>query len=252
MSAALDWALAYARAGLPVLPLKPRTKVPATAHGKDDATCDLDAIRSWWRRLPDANVGARPPEGFVVIDVDPRNGGDRTLDELQRRHGPLPRTWAAVTGSDGYHIWLRCPGPYRASLGEGIDVKHHTGYLVMPPSTHPCGGRYEWAADACDTPIAWAPPWLRPLLAPPQRRHLPQLPHPASPSPGRAAALADVVAQAAAGNRNKALYWAAAKACADGILDQARPQLRAAALAAGLDEAETDRTLASAERSPRR
>lgn len=43
----LDHALAYARAGLRVLPLRPGQKVPATKHGKDDATTNPDVIRGW-------------------------------------------------------------------------------------------------------------------------------------------------------------------------------------------------------------
>src|SRR5699024_803274 len=71
----LEHALKYAADGLAVFPLVPRTKRPATAHGKDDATLGADQIRAWWTATPDANIAARPPEGVVVLDVDPRHGG---------------------------------------------------------------------------------------------------------------------------------------------------------------------------------
>jgi hypothetical protein len=54
----LEWAAVfYARVGIPVFPLMPGKKVPATKHGKDDATTDLRVIRSWWRRNPNHNIG---------------------------------------------------------------------------------------------------------------------------------------------------------------------------------------------------
>ncbi|MDZ4234793.1 MAG: bifunctional DNA primase/polymerase, partial [Dietzia sp.] len=138
----LEHALAYAADGLAVFPLVPRTKRPATAHGKDDATIDPATIRAWWTATPDANIAARPPEGVVVLDVDPRNGG--TLESL----GELPTTYRARTGGGGWHVWCwlpeGCEDRVRGKLdgAEGIDVKTSAGYLVMPPSVHPDGGRY--------------------------------------------------------------------------------------------------------------
>lgn len=244
-----EHARAYARAGLPVLPLRPRTKVPATAHGKDDATCDPQAIREWWGRWPHANIGIRPPAGIVVLDVDPRNGGQATFAALEAQHGELPTTWVAITGSDGWHIWLRCPGPYRGRLGEGIDLKSHSGYLVAPPSIHPCGGIYEWANDH---PIAHAPTWVRALARAPQAPATPRnTTWAATCGTDRGEGLLRSVATAPAGNRNNALHWAACRANADGILEKIRADLVAAARAAGLDDIEIRRTINSAERGTR-
>ena len=41
-------------------------------------------IRAWWAQHPDANVGiiTGSASGLVVVDVDPRNGGQTTLDSL--------------------------------------------------------------------------------------------------------------------------------------------------------------------------
>src|SRR5699024_860989 len=71
----LQAALDLAKQGLEVLPLVPRGKAPACAHGKDDATRDTAQIHDWWTRMPNANIGVRPTEGMVVIDIDPRSGG---------------------------------------------------------------------------------------------------------------------------------------------------------------------------------
>jgi Bifunctional DNA primase/polymerase, N-terminal len=68
-------ALGYALAGVYVLPLAPRSKVPVIparngGHGLHDATTDPDVIRSWWQVHPTANLGLRTGLGFDVIDLD--------------------------------------------------------------------------------------------------------------------------------------------------------------------------------------
>src|SRR4051812_41380971 len=69
-------ALHLAAHGWGVFPL--RDKVPAIAggHGVLDATTDVGQIVDWWSAMPTANIGARVPRALVVIDVDPRHGGD--------------------------------------------------------------------------------------------------------------------------------------------------------------------------------
>src|SRR4051794_6254788 len=75
----LDFALAYARAGYRVIPVKPRKKLPLTEHGALDATTDENIIIGWFNLWPNANIGITL-DGLVAIDVDPRNGG--TVDTL--------------------------------------------------------------------------------------------------------------------------------------------------------------------------
>jgi hypothetical protein len=233
----LDHALAYAAAGIPVLPLKPRSKIPATAHGKDDATTDPDLITRWWGRQPRCNIGLRPPDGIVVVDVDPRNGGDVSIKDR------LPETWTAETGSGGLHIWLRVPGgPLRSSLAEGIDLKTSSGYLVAAPSVHPNGSPYRWLNHS---PIAYAPGWLRQQASRPK----PPPPQPFTGTVGaREAGLVRAVAEATEGSRNDILYWAACRALETGAYDHIRDSLADAARSAGLSDRSVEATLQSAER----
>ena len=165
-------ALAYSeRLAWAVLPL--RGKVPAIPKGRGylDATTDPATISRWWREYPDANVGVSCiGSNLVVLDVDPRHGGDRTLAELEERHGNLPPTIRQVTGSGGQHILFRPVGDSPpGSLGKGIDVKWR-GHIVTAPSVHPdTGRRYAWLPDLhpLRTPIAEMPAWLAELLSPP-------------------------------------------------------------------------------------
>lgn len=234
-------ALAYATADLAVLPIEPRGKRPLGGNGKDHATTDPDTIRAWWQRWPAANIGVRPLPGVVVLDVDPRNGGHDTLAALQRQYGPLPPTLTAETGSGGWHIWLAYSGPTRARLGAGVDVKTATGYVIAPPSVHECGGTYRWS---CQLPTAPAPGWVTRLLAPP-------MPTTAVPNraAGDASGLVRTVRDAARGNRNNALLWAACRAFESGANQDILDQLTAAAIHAGLTEPEALATLGSARRT---
>lgn len=170
-------ALAYAAAGWEVFPL--RGKVPAIpksagGNGVLDATCDLDTIAAWWTRFPNANIGGRVPAGVVVVDIDPRSGGDQSWNELEAEHGAVDtRTALSGRGDGGRHLYFRHPGgKLRGSIGTGLDVKTHGGYTVLPPSIHPDSGqRYLWVDMT--TPIVSPPSWLAELLrerpAPPKR-----------------------------------------------------------------------------------
>ena len=81
VNAALD----YARAGLPVFPLQPQGKVPLVKQGLYAATTDEQQITRWWRRFPQANIGipTGQPSERIVLDVDPRHGGQASLQQLQ-------------------------------------------------------------------------------------------------------------------------------------------------------------------------
>lgn len=137
-------------------------KHPRTAHGFYDATRDPDAIRALWRRMPLANIGLRTgtDNDLLVLDVDPPHGGDKSLAAMVAKHGPLPPTLIANTGSGGRHFLFRhvdglsnCVG----AIGGGLDIRTEGGYIVIAPSLHNSGRRYEWANDLQP---AEAPRWL--------------------------------------------------------------------------------------------
>lgn len=102
-------AAGYAQNGIRVFPCVARSKRPHTEHGFKDATTDLAQIAEWWGRWPDANV-AMPTSGLLVVDIDPRNGGNESWDRLRAQHGALPQTAEAITGGGGRHIIFRDPG----------------------------------------------------------------------------------------------------------------------------------------------
>lgn len=166
-------ALAYALGGWEVFPL--RGKVPLIpkrdgGRGVLDATSDLATIGRWWDRWPTSNIGIRVPRALVVLDIDPRHGGEHLTYFEMTDARMLPTTLTSISGrgDGGRHLWWLHPGGKlsAARLPDGIDVKTHAGYVVAPPSIHPATGNpYRWA---CKTlPPAEMPPWLADWLRPP-------------------------------------------------------------------------------------
>jgi Bifunctional DNA primase/polymerase, N-terminal len=136
--------------------------------GHNSATTDQDLIRRWWARWPQANIGiaAGFVSGIVVIDIDPRNGGDLSLEDLEAEHGKFPATVESQTGGGGRHLIYQHPGGHLRCgtdfLGPGIDIKADGGYIVAPPSIHASGKCYEWEVSSHpdQMPLASLPEWI--------------------------------------------------------------------------------------------
>jgi Bifunctional DNA primase/polymerase, N-terminal len=170
----VDHALELAAKGWAVLPL--RGKLPAIpkaegGNGFKDASTEPDQVREWWAKYVNANIGLAVPRDLVVVDVDPCHGGEETLTELTARHGRLPRTLTAITGSGGRHLWFWADTDRleQRGLGAGLDTRiGGRGYVVAPPSIHPETARpYAWVVPAAA--IATLPAWVVDRLRPAQR-----------------------------------------------------------------------------------
>src|SRR6266404_1667330 len=163
MTAAINFACRQ----IPVFPCK-LDKTPWTEHGFKDATDDANEVCELWKRRPAASIGmpTGTVSGLIVVDIDPRHGGDKSLAELEEKYGPLPPTLESKTGGGGRHLFFWCRGAeIRNSVGKigpGIDVRGEGGYVVLPPSAHPSGNFYEWI-DEGHSPIDM-PAWLERLV----------------------------------------------------------------------------------------
>ena len=144
-------------------------KHPRIKGWADEATTNEAKIKGWWSKWPQANVGllTGEPSGVVVLDVDPRHGGDDSLLDLEQVHGVLPATPISLTGGGGTHYFFAHPGEElrnRAGLlgHPGLDLRGDGGFIIAPGSRHASGKRYEWEASAHpdDTPVVPLPAWL--------------------------------------------------------------------------------------------
>jgi hypothetical protein len=188
-------------------------KHPLTENGLKSASADEAIVRGWWAKWPQANVGVvtGAGSGIVVLDEDPRDGGDVSMVDLASQHGPMPVTSEVETGGGGRHLIFAHPGkPVRNSagrVGKGIDVRGDGGYVVAPPSLHQSGQRYTWGerGHPQDTPPAAVPPWLLSMMVEPPR---------AAQSPTRPVDqgrkwLGEALARTNGGSRNDVGWWLA-------------------------------------------
>ena len=142
-------------------------KHPRTRNGLKDSTRDRAIISRWAREFPGCNwaidTGASQ---LVVIDIDPKSGGDESWLKLCCAHDAVPATRTVLTGSGGKHYYFKAPyniavKSSAGKLGKGLDVRAKGGYVVAPPSLHASGKRYTWEHDGA---LADLPAWLLTLL----------------------------------------------------------------------------------------
>ncbi len=147
-------------------------KHPRTENGFKDATTNTVIIKQWWERWPNSNIGI--PTGqvneFIAVDIDPRHGGNESLDELIIKYGKLPETAEAITGGGGRHILFKHPKRHisnKTGILPGIDIRGDGGYIVVSPSIHHTGGAYEWESSShpAQVPLATIPEWLLYMVA---------------------------------------------------------------------------------------
>jgi hypothetical protein len=261
----LTAALAYARHGIPVLPLHTPApgggcscergqacerpgKHPRTRHGLTDASVDPRRLDMWWDRWPAANVGLRTGVVMDVADVDSAEGWHGLRHLLG---GAMPVGPEVRTGGGGWHFWFDPTGyGNRVRLLPGVDWRGVGGYVVAPPSQHASGGAYRWICGPGER-LAGSPATLLDLLAGPVFAPNEQaIAHPERYAAAALEAEADRVARAPVGARNDTLNRAAfalGRLVGAGLLDThiATTELAAAAAFAGLGRVETRRTIRS-------
>ena len=143
-------AIAYAKQGYSVMPLKPSSKVPLLVSWKDyqkKALTEAD-IRGFWRETPDANVGIITGRlsNLAVVDLD----GPKAVTALKAQNVALPPTRTFKTPHGWHYVYAYTDKLHQgAAFAEGVDVRAEGGYIVAPPSiVWPC------TKGACNIPEA--------------------------------------------------------------------------------------------------
>jgi hypothetical protein len=235
-------------------------KHPRGLLGLRSASSDPERVEAWWWAQPEANIGLRC-DRLLVFDLDGPAGRD-SLSRLQEELGELPATREQRSGR-GWHFLFGLAGEAAignstAALGDppGLDLRAGTrGYVVAAPSLHENGRTYRWLDR--ETPIAPLPrAWLERLRRPqPSPSMVEPGPFPSGETSGYGlVALRRELAEvrtAREGERNETLNrstFKLAQLVAGGelALEQLVEDARAAALANGLGEMETNDTIHSA------
>ncbi len=178
-----EWARYYVDRGWPIIPLHSPTdsgecgclrkncsspaKHPRTKSGSKDASIDLNVTNKWWQMWPDANIGIATgsKSGLVVIDIDPRHGGDKAWEAWSVNEN-IPHTLKAITGGNGFHLYFSSKKIIKNKVGilPGVDIRGEDGYVVAPGSYHCSGNLYEWNEDPTTTQIAELPKCIDTLI----------------------------------------------------------------------------------------
>jgi hypothetical protein len=184
-----DFALAYANIGWNVFPLWWIVKSgdqyrcacsksscdspgkhphPSAKNGQLSATTDSETIQRWWTQYPNANIAVYlAPSHLVAVDIDPRNDGMTSIEQLEDQHGAVFSDLLQFTGGGGEHRIFTIPDNIAlpGKLAKGIDLKQN-GYIVVEPSSHISGKTYEWEASSSPLEGEFASPlpdWIRDL-----------------------------------------------------------------------------------------
>lgn len=138
----------YVDSGWSILPVKPDEKRPYMAnwlqYTRTRATKDM--VNNWFASLSGAGVGVVTGRisNMVVLDVE--SWCPVPVDELLKKY---PTQMIARSGGGGYHLFYQYPQNVgkvanRVGIFEGADLRADGGFLVLPPTMHQSGRRYEW------------------------------------------------------------------------------------------------------------
>jgi hypothetical protein len=168
----LTYALKYAKNGFAVVPMHtvkngvcscskgtkcPNPgKHPSNVNGVKGASTNPEQIREWWTAHPEANIGIAcgTISNIFALDIDPRNGGQKTLLRMTKKLGNLNSTVVSNTGGGGTHHVFKLP-KFRIQkdsggkiFGAGLDVISDGAIIIVPPSVHASGEPYRWRMGA--------------------------------------------------------------------------------------------------------
>ena len=249
-------ALQYAQFGWRIFPCS-QDKRPLIKEWQLKATHDPDQLKEWWEKWPDANIGMAtgPGSGVWALDVDLPEGPINLGKIQQDKDEPISEKLWQKTGSGGMQIFFAWNGRNirntASKIATGIDTRGDGGYVILPPSIHPNGKRYEWQQKS--TPDK-APEWLLDMLESPAFKNEQSASKSCLKSSeyGRKAMASEIsdLSSASEGTRNNQLNTSAfrlGQLIGGGELDesQVKTTLFGVALGLGLEEVQSRKTIDS-------
>lgn len=132
----LDYFDAYVAAGLQVIPLYARSKVPVGTGW--NLGWDKDFCRESFRRFPQSNIGLLLGP---IVDVEGDNEEANAL--LSRLVGDLPHPMYRSSKST-HHLFLNHDPNLTAVRFQHMEFRGYKHQSVLPPSCHKDGAMYQW------------------------------------------------------------------------------------------------------------
>lgn len=163
----LAHALDLAEKGFYIFPIMPGEKSPPAMEGwQDEATRDLEKIKSWWRQNSRFNIGISTSkfngegEALLAVDVDNKGSKDGSgeIVKLELQGFEFSETFTQITPTGGKHLIYKVKDAVKQGvdkLGVGLDIRSKGGYLVGSGSL--IGGK---AYTQIDHEVIEAPFWI--------------------------------------------------------------------------------------------
>jgi len=168
----IKWCKFYLSKDLSVIPVKSDKRPWIEWKEYQTRLATLDEVRQWARKFSnDLNIAivcGRVSNNLVVLDFETESKYREFLDKLSQVDSTLAHileknTWIVKTGlkeggERGVHIYIRlvdskCLPKTSIRVAPDVDLKSEGGYVVAPPSKHPCGLNYEFTMDPSSTQI---------------------------------------------------------------------------------------------------
>ena len=144
--------------------------------GVQDATTDEKKIRASWSAMPGSNIGIKCDKAHA-LDIDGEEGLQSLLKKDKNNElvnpdgtfnykGPLARTGKATKGYN--HLLFKPPEgviiPGTVGFLPGLDYRSNGNYIVVAPSNHISGNKYEWINSPFDCEPQEMPKFLLDIL----------------------------------------------------------------------------------------
>ena len=143
-----ELAAEYVDSGWSVLPVRPEEKRPYMTNWLQytKTRAPKATVDNWFTNLTGAGVGVVTGRisNMVVLDIE--HDCPYPIEDLLKRY---PTQMIARSGGGGYHLFYQYPTSQsrvsnRVRIFEGADLRADGGFIVLPPTMHPSGSRYEW------------------------------------------------------------------------------------------------------------
>ncbi|GAI02155.1 unnamed protein product, partial [marine sediment metagenome] len=158
----LEAALTYQKRGWSVFPVNSQTKRPLIEWKPyQERIASPEQIKKWWTQYPYAGIGLVTGKisNDIVLDIDGPEGKKYIKG---KDIAPTP----CVKTKRGEHYHFKHPGFTIQNFAKkkGLDLRGDGGYVVLPPSKHPSGSKYEWILSPEEEELADPPGWLLELI----------------------------------------------------------------------------------------
>lgn len=166
----MDYALSYVKRFHAIIPIqawgkkKDDYKTPLIKDWTKEPIRTEEQVKKFWGKFPDASIGLVTGQicgGVIVLDFDNKpdlgiNGLEHLREWEQETGKKLPdETWTALTGGGGAHWYFRTDKAVCGFVNNdlGIDLRADGNQVLLPPSLHYSGRRYQWEYHPKEYPL---------------------------------------------------------------------------------------------------